>query len=94
VSRLNGELVQLSISHEDQRQSLEEQGASFLKLQQEAEETHRSLEVEKKQVEGEFVSVWFFVRRFILLGSAPNFISFLFVASRPTDRAGARDHPG
>jgi hypothetical protein len=26
ASRLNGELVQLSISHEDQRQSLEEQG--------------------------------------------------------------------
>jgi hypothetical protein len=48
VSRLNGELVQISISHEDQRQSLEEQGASFLKLQQEAEEPRRSLEVEKK----------------------------------------------
>jgi hypothetical protein len=51
--------VQLSISHEDQRQSLEEQGASFLKLQQEAEEKRRSLEVEKKQVEGEFASVRF-----------------------------------
>jgi hypothetical protein len=51
--------VQLSISHEDQRQSLEEQEASLLKLQQEAEDTHRSLEVEKKQVEGEFVSVRF-----------------------------------
>jgi predicted nuclease with TOPRIM domain len=33
VSRLNGELVQISISHEDLRQSLEEQEASFLKLQ-------------------------------------------------------------
>jgi chromosome segregation ATPase len=30
VSRLNEELVQISISHEDQRQSLEEQEASFL----------------------------------------------------------------
>jgi chromosome segregation ATPase len=59
VSRLNGELVQISISHEDQRQSLEEQGASYLKLQREAEETRQSLEVEKKQVEGEFVSVRF-----------------------------------
>jgi chromosome segregation ATPase len=59
VSRLNGELVQISISHEDQRQSLEEEGASFLKLQHEAEETCRSLQVEKKQVEGEFVFVWF-----------------------------------
>jgi hypothetical protein len=59
VSRLNGELVQISISHEDQRQSLEEQGASYLKLQHEAEETRRSLEVEKKQVEGKLVLIWF-----------------------------------
>jgi predicted nuclease with TOPRIM domain len=59
VSRLNGELVQISISHEDHRQSLDEQEASYLKLQHEAEETCRSLEVEKKQVEGEFVSVRF-----------------------------------
>jgi hypothetical protein len=58
VSRLNGELVQISISHEDQRQSLEEQEASYLKLQREAE-TRQSLEVEKKQVEGKFASVWF-----------------------------------
>jgi Tfp pilus assembly protein PilN len=43
VSRLNGELVQISISHEDQRQALEEQEASFLKLRCEAEETHQSL---------------------------------------------------
>jgi hypothetical protein len=59
VSRLNGELVQISISHEDQRQSLEEQEASYLKLQREAEEMRQSLEVEKKQVEGEFVSIRF-----------------------------------
>jgi hypothetical protein len=32
VSRLNGELVQISILHEDQRQSLKEQEASYLKL--------------------------------------------------------------
>jgi hypothetical protein len=32
VSRLNGELVQISISHEDLRRSLEEQEASVLKL--------------------------------------------------------------
>jgi hypothetical protein len=59
VSRLNGELVQISISHEDQRQSLEEQEASYLKLQREAEETLQSLEVEKKQVEGKFAFVRF-----------------------------------
>jgi TolA-binding protein len=65
VSRLNGELVQLNISHEDQRQSLEEQEALYLKLQREAEETGRSLEAEKKQVEGEFVSFRFsFVNSF------------------------------
>jgi hypothetical protein len=59
VSRLNWELVQISISHEDQCKALEEQGALYLKLQHEAEETHWSLEVEKKQVEGKLVSVWF-----------------------------------
>jgi hypothetical protein len=61
VSRLNGELVQISISHEDQHQSLEEQEASYLKLQREAEEMRQSLEVEKKQVEGKFAFVRFFV---------------------------------
>jgi chromosome segregation ATPase len=34
VSRLDGELIVLSISHEDQRQSLEEQGATVVSLQQ------------------------------------------------------------
>jgi hypothetical protein len=65
VSHLYGELVQISISHEDQHQSLKEQEALYLKLQREAEETGRSLEAEKKQVEGEFVSFRFsFVNSF------------------------------
>jgi hypothetical protein len=51
--------VQISISQEDQRQSLEEQEASYLKLQREAEETRQSLEVEKKQVEGKLVFIRF-----------------------------------
>jgi hypothetical protein len=93
-SCLNGELVQLSISHEDQRQSLKEQGASFLKLQQEAEETRRSLEVEKKQVKGEFVSIRFLFVDSFFWDPLPTSSFFLFVASRPTDRAGARNHPG
>jgi hypothetical protein len=38
VSRLNGELVQISVSHEDLRQSLEEQEATVLNLQRQAEE--------------------------------------------------------
>jgi type II secretory pathway component PulF len=44
VSRLNGELVQISISHEDLRQSLEEQEATVLNLQRQAEEARQSLE--------------------------------------------------
>jgi DNA repair exonuclease SbcCD ATPase subunit len=32
ISRLNGELTQLSVSHEDLRQSLEEQEATVLSL--------------------------------------------------------------
>jgi F0F1-type ATP synthase membrane subunit b/b' len=54
VSRLNGELVQISISHKDLRQSLEEQEATVLDMQRQAEEARQSLEGEKKQVEGEF----------------------------------------
>jgi predicted nuclease with TOPRIM domain len=38
VSRLNGELTQLSVSHEDLRQSLEEQEATILSLRQAAED--------------------------------------------------------
>jgi chromosome segregation ATPase len=73
VSRLNGELVQLNISHKDQRQSLEEQEALYLKLQREAEETRRSLEVEKKRVEGKFVFVRFsFVDSFSVLLIFPS----------------------
>jgi hypothetical protein len=51
--------VQINISHEDQRQALEEQEASFLKLRRKVEETRQSLEVEKKQVKGDFVSIQF-----------------------------------
>jgi predicted nucleic acid-binding Zn-ribbon protein len=52
VSRLNGELTQLSVSHEDLRQSLEEQEATILNLRQAAEDAHASLEAERKQFEG------------------------------------------
>jgi outer membrane protein TolC len=50
--RHNGELTQLSISHEDLRQSLEEQEATVLNMRQVAEDAHASLEAEKNQVEG------------------------------------------
>jgi chromosome segregation ATPase len=52
VSRLDGELIALSISHEDQRRSLEEQSTMVVSLQQAVEGGRQALEVEKKQVEG------------------------------------------
>jgi chromosome segregation ATPase len=61
ASKLNGELVQLSISHKDLLQSLEEQETTVHDLRREAEEARKALEVEKKQVKGELVSVRFFV---------------------------------
>jgi hypothetical protein len=73
VSRLNGELVQISISHKDQCQSLEEKEASYLKLQRKAEEMRQSLEVEKKQVEGKFAFVQIsFVDSFSILLIFPS----------------------
>jgi hypothetical protein len=53
ISRLDGELNQLSVSHEDLRQAVEEQEAMILGLQQAAETTRTALKMEKKQVEGE-----------------------------------------
>jgi chromosome segregation ATPase len=52
VSRLDGELIALNISHEDQRRSLEEQSAMVVSLQQAVEGGRQALEAEKKQVEG------------------------------------------
>jgi chromosome segregation ATPase len=52
VSRLDGELIALSIANADQELSLKEQGATVISLQQAVEAERRALEVEKKQVEG------------------------------------------
>jgi chromosome segregation ATPase len=52
VSRLDGELIALSIANADQEQSLKEQGATVVSLQHAVEAERRALEVEKKQVEG------------------------------------------
>jgi chromosome segregation ATPase len=52
VTRLDGELVALSITSADQELSLKEQGATVVSLQQAVEAERRALEVEKKQVEG------------------------------------------
>jgi hypothetical protein len=75
VSRLNGELVEISISHEDLRQSLEEQEATVLNMQRHAEEARQSLEGENKQVEGEFAFARFSLVDLFFLGFAPNFVS-------------------
>jgi chromosome segregation ATPase len=53
VSKLDGELIALSISNADQVRTLEEQSATIVSLQQAVEAERRVLEVEKKQVEGE-----------------------------------------
>jgi chromosome segregation ATPase len=53
ISRLDGELNQLSVSHEDLRQDGEEKDATILDLQQAAETTCTTLEMVKKQVKGE-----------------------------------------
>jgi chromosome segregation ATPase len=52
VSKLDGELITLSISNTDQVRTLEEQSATVVSLQQAVEAERRALEVEKKQVEG------------------------------------------
>jgi chromosome segregation ATPase len=51
-SKLEGEVVALSITSADQEQSLKEQSATIVSLQQAVEAERRALEVEKKQVEG------------------------------------------
>jgi hypothetical protein len=51
-SKLDGELVALSNTSADQEQSLKEQSAIVVSLQQAVEAERRALEVERKQVEG------------------------------------------
>jgi hypothetical protein len=53
VTWLNGELAQLSVSYEDQRQAGEEKDDVILNLQWAVETTRTAPEIEKKQVEGE-----------------------------------------
>jgi myosin heavy subunit len=51
-SKLEGELVVLSITSASQEQSLKEQSDTVISLQQAVEAERRALEVERKQVEG------------------------------------------
>jgi septal ring factor EnvC (AmiA/AmiB activator) len=82
VSRLNGELVETCVSLADTRQSLEEQGATNLGLQQAAEDARQALEAERKQVEGKFSyapfrSLIWLSSLVCLWGPAPNFLSLV-----------------
>jgi hypothetical protein len=61
VAKLDGELITLSISHEDQHLALEEQGATIVSLQEAVEGGRQALEAEKKQVDGESLFVSCFV---------------------------------
>jgi chromosome segregation ATPase len=88
VSRLNGELVQLSISHEDLRQSLEEQEATVRYLRRDAEEARKGLDSERKQVEGELHFHPFSFVDLACSGSAPDFCFFVVGFFRPADRPG------
>jgi hypothetical protein len=93
VSKLDGELIALSISNKDQRRTLEVQSATVVNLQQAVEGGRQALEVERKQVEGELP-----FRSFVLLIFASAVCSLLdFLCSwylglrttlgRATDRA-------
>jgi hypothetical protein len=93
VSRLNGELTQLSVSLADQRQAVEEQEAVILGLQRAAEAARNALEAEKKQVEGESLFICLLLVGSACLGSAPNFC-FWFIVFRLADRPGELDDPG
>jgi hypothetical protein len=62
VSKLDGELIALSISNEDQRRTLEEESATVISLQQAVEGGRQALEVERKQDEGDLT-----LCRFVLL---------------------------
>jgi hypothetical protein len=62
VSKLDGELIALSISNADQLRTLEEQSATVVSLQRAVESGHQALEGERKEVEGESP-----LRSFILL---------------------------
>jgi hypothetical protein len=71
-------LTQLSVSHEDLRQSLEEQEATVLNLRQAAEDARASLETEKKQVEGESPFTCLLLVDSIFWDPLPIFVSCLW----------------
>jgi hypothetical protein len=85
--------VQLSISHEDLHQSLEEQEATVRDLRREAEEARKALNSDRKKVEGESRSAPFGLSIWYARDPLPTFVSLLLVF-RFADRPGEYDHPG
>jgi ribosomal protein L29 len=75
LSKVEGELMVLSINSASQELALQEQGETVKGLELAVEAEHRALEVERKQVEGEplFDSCFVGFREFTL----PFLISFL-----------------
>jgi chromosome segregation ATPase len=91
-SKLEGELVVLSITSASQEQALKEQSDTVNGLQQAVEAEHCALEVQRKQVEGRSLFVFCFAD-FPLEGSPPFLISLLLATFRPAHHAGVRDRP-
>jgi uncharacterized coiled-coil protein SlyX len=92
-SKLEGELVVLSITSASQEQFLKKQSDTVVGLQQAIEAERRALEVERKQVEGRSLFVFCFAD-FPLEDSFLFLISLLLATFRPAHHAGARDRPG
>jgi hypothetical protein len=88
-SKLEGELVVLSITSASQELALEEQGETVRGLEQAVEAGRRAFEVERKQVEGKPLFDSCFAS-FPLEGSHPFLISFSSGNSRLAHRARAR----
>jgi chromosome segregation ATPase len=92
-SKLEGELVVLSITSASQELALQEQGETLKGLEQAVEAECRALEVERKQVEGKSLFDSCFAG-FLLEGSPPFLIPFLLGNFRLAHRAGACGRAG
>jgi small-conductance mechanosensitive channel len=92
-SKLEGELVVLSITSASQELALQEQSETLSGLQEAVEAERRALEVERKQVQGKSLFVSCFAD-FPLEGSPPFLIPFLLGNFRLAHRAGARGRAG
>jgi hypothetical protein len=88
-SKLEGELMVLSITSASQELALQEKGETVRGLEQAVEAGRRAFEVERKHVEGKSLFDSYFAG-FPLEGPHPFLISFSFGNSRLAHRAGAR----